>query len=380
MYTSPRTRCTPHPHRSVWLVAVAALAACGTDDRPTGPADPDAGFGLVSDRAQLALASARTDARADVDGEHGVVQMRLRAELGSVPDLAGQDVIATWEQAGGIEPQPFVVAMPAGCFARNERGYRVRDFEACGVRATLGGEAVPLLEFDAAMGIEPQPFTPVLRIRAAMGIEPQPFAAAPLLGTLAGSDFELAVGASRAGLPTQGIESVSGISPNPFLMGARTRALAETTDSGDAFVRAGFQAGFAEMPALAGQDVVVTWEQAGGISPNPFRVSIPAGCFVATDGGFLVRDFEGCGVRASLGGEAVPLAGFRAVMGIDPTPFAPFSLRIQAVMGIDPTPFSPSGVVGTLGGAVLEVSIGAHRGLAPPLGIGAVSGVEPQPF
>ena len=323
MFTSPRTRRTRHPHRSVWLVAVAALAACGTDDRPTGPEDPVAGSGLVSERAELALASARTDARADVDGERGVVQMRLQAELGAVPDLAGQDVIATWEQAGGIQPQPFVVAIPAGCFARNDRGYRVRDFEACGVRATLGGEAIPLLEFDAVMGVSPQPFTPVLRIRAAMGIEPQPFAAASLLGALAGSDFDLAVGASRAGLPTRGIESVSGISPNPFLVGAMTRASAETTDAGDTFVRTAFRAGFAEMPALA---------------------------------------------------------GFRAVLGIDPNPFAPFVLRIQAVMGIDPTPFSPAGVLGTLGGAVVEVSIGPQRGLAPPLGIGAVSGVEPQPF
>ena len=45
------------------------------------------------------------------------------------------------------------------------------------------------------------------------------------------------------------------------------------------------------------EDVLIGWEEVGGIEPVPFKILIPAGCFISSRGGVVVDDFLACSVR-----------------------------------------------------------------------------------
>jgi hypothetical protein len=397
MQARPGIRFRPRAlrHGAALLVAAAAMAACDVEEAPTAPGPSlEPALGAVHGARARFVMRASTEAAAGV-GESGaeVVRMTFRAELHGAPSPTRSDVVATWPQVGGIEPQPFIVTIPAGCFVEGRRGFSVVDMRGCGVRAELGGQALPLLELEAVMGIEPVPFAPnrvVLRIRAVLGVDLTPFVTAPeILGALGGAVVELAVGSDRGAAPPLEVETLAGVSPDPFVTGselaiaeARTRARVNTARSGTATVEMRFQVAFDGLPALEPTDVVATWEQAGGISPQPFVVAIPAGCFAPDLRGLRVEDFRACGARTELGGQALPLLELQAAMGVEPTPFVPdrVVLRIRAVMGVNPDPFAGAPVLGALGGAELAVAVGSASGGAPPLSVATVSGVEPVPF
>lgn len=122
-------------------------------------------------------------------------------------------------------------------------------------------------------------------------------------------------------------------------------------------------------------DIVITWEQAGGVTPEPFRtfrVLIPAGCFVRNRG-FHVEDFEDCGVQMTFGDGLLLIREFasRLVQRTDGsarlTVRASFMSRDQA-----------HAILGALGGAVVEIDINSEPRKSPPLRIKTVTGAEPE--
>ena len=138
-------------------------------------------------------------------------------------------------------------------------------------------------------------------------------------------------------------------------------------------------------PILSRDDVIVTWRRAGGIQPQPFRIAIPAGCFVETRNAFVVRD-TGCGVRIILDGTRLTTDVFGArlfppepVVPPDPiVPPEPVRLRVRLELALSPA--AAAELLSTLGGATVIVQIGAERGISPASEIQSKSGISPQPF
>lgn len=80
-------------------------------------------FGPVPVASAFDISRATTETEVvDPAAEDPVLQMELEAELDRIPALARADVVATWEQAGGVSPVPFVVTTPAECFVPNRTG------------------------------------------------------------------------------------------------------------------------------------------------------------------------------------------------------------------------------------------------------------------
>jgi hypothetical protein len=129
------------------------------------------------------------------------------------------------------------------------------------------------------------------------------------------------------------------------------------------------------VPDLTRERVVVGWQTAGGVDPTPFRVLIPAGCFVP-NAGFHVGDFRACGVQLLFGRTALPIADFEASFRVASDGRGRLIMEtIVPLGGIEPTPF-----LGALGGSVVGISIGSESGRSFPVSTGTVSGVEPVPF
>lgn len=138
-------------------------------------------------------------------------------------------------------------------------------------------------------------------------------------------------------------------------------------------------------PILSRDDVILTWRRAGGIEPTPFRVAIPAGCFVEARNAFIVRD-TGCGVRLILNGTRLTTDVFGARL-VPPEPivppdpiFPPEPIRLRVRLELALAPAAAAELLSTLGGATVIVQIGAERGVSPASEIQSKSGIEPQPF
>lgn len=208
--------------RTIPCAAFAAMlawgaGACSDADTPASPqqtAWSEAATAVVYDEGAFEIAEALTDARTGVmrSGDRAVA-LEFRAELNEVFTREAADVVATWERAGGIQPEPFMVTIPEGCWMPGQVGFQVEDVRSCGARVTLGGDAVSVMRFEArlvadgggaarfdltALLFPPEPILPVL------------------LGTLGGAVVELAIGSGRAGALPLGVETVSGVDPQPF--------------------------------------------------------------------------------------------------------------------------------------------------------------------
>lgn len=135
----------------------------------------------------------------------------------------------------------------------------------------------------------------------------------------------------------------------------------------------------AEIPILSRDDVIVTWRREGGISPTPFRIAIPAGCFVETRIGFRVADTS-CGVRITLDGTPLTTNVFAARF-FPPEPIVPPEpIRLRIRLELAQSVPDVAELLGTLGGATVIAQIGAERGVSPATEIQSKSGIEPTPF
>ena len=174
---------------------------------------------------------------------------------------------------------------------------------------------------------------------------------------------------------------------------ARTGATVQTSASGAEMIQLTF---VAELTSDSGpdvsDDVVVTWQEVGGVEPEPFRVLIPAGCFRDLRGrGFYVDDFRSCGVQLSVASSArgfavLEIVDFRArLLHLDGTSWFDIVTSVippDPVVPPDPIvpPTAAGAFLGLVGGAAVEIAIGSESSAAPPLRIVTVSGIDPTPF
>ena len=183
-----------------------------------------------SNPAASKLAGSRTvvEAVTSAAGARAVELQFAAGFTGGLPDLL-DDVEIGWGQVGGVEPVPFRVLIPAGCFSNTRRGFRVRDFATCGVQlwlddASRGLVPLPILQFDAAGNqhddgtfrlrmlttfIPPDPVVPPDPI-----IPPDPIHA--FLGLIGGAIVQIAAGPQTMVSPPLRAVTVSGIEPTPF--------------------------------------------------------------------------------------------------------------------------------------------------------------------
>lgn len=142
-----------------------------------------------------------------------------------------------------------------------------------------------------------------------------------------------------------------------------------------------FTGGFTDagFPELARQDLVVGWQEVGGVQPEPFRVGVPAGCFVQRDNGYVVKNYAACGVEILLNdsGEemSLPIDAFDAkvIVRDDGTAIFKIGAEFRSPAGAAP-------VLERVGGSELSVVIGREMQTSPALRAATVSGIEPQPF
>ncbi len=146
-----------------------------------------------------------------------LIQLKLNAQLSrDIANPAGVDVVVDFQPVGGIVPC-VKVAIPVGCFVAN-RGLHVDDFRACGVRITvdLGRGPVALLirEFEASFTRRRDG---TIRFEMVVGSNPPDDGApAAILGVLGGAALEIVIGDTMGTSLPNGIETVGGVSPQPF--------------------------------------------------------------------------------------------------------------------------------------------------------------------
>ncbi len=126
-------------------------------------------------------------------------------------------------------------------------------------------------------------------------------------------------------------------------------------------------------------NVVIGWEEVGGISPTPFMVFLPAACWERGRASFDAVDPD-CGAEATL----LDRSGAEVLLRIEALE-ARFSQRgegearaaLELVLNANGM---EQDLLSALGGGQLSIAIGREQGLAPLLAIQAAMGIQPQPF
>ena len=136
--------------------------------------------------------------------------------LEQAPVLSQDDVVVTWRREGGIDPTPFRVAIPSGCFVEARDRFRVNGTR-CGVRIILDGARLSTDVFAARL-VPPDSdrVDDPYRLRIRLELPQRADSAAQLLSTLGGATVIVKVGTERGKSLASEIQSKSGISPTPF--------------------------------------------------------------------------------------------------------------------------------------------------------------------
>ncbi len=179
------------------------------------------------------------------------------------------------------------------------------------------------------------------------------------------------------------IAALSLVSVSAHAQELSNRTIAEATPIGERQVSIDLNARFDLVtegrPTLQESDIIATWQRAGGIQPTPFRVLIPAGCFVEQRGRLRVNGTS-CGVQVSLDGRMLEADGFVA-RAVPPEPINPGEpLRLRIRLSVDVDEARAGNLLSTLGGAEVSLAVGRESGIALPKSIDAVSGIDPTPF
>ena len=193
-----------------------------------------AAIALAPPATAFELTRAETEAEVlqDAAGDR-YVRLGFRADLlSAVPPepvfppepILQDDVAVGWGEVGGIDPEPFIVLIPAGCFV-DRGGFRVEDFAGCGVEVSFddaAGTAFPaLVEFAARIqqrgnGTARMDMEMVFAEPTGRATPPIPAIMAALGGTPAGVAVTTDTGVMGAAAPVLKTEALSGIEPQPF--------------------------------------------------------------------------------------------------------------------------------------------------------------------
>jgi hypothetical protein len=179
------------------------------------------GFEISRSRTRVEVMNSAAGAR--------LMHLNFRADFppdpGFPPDPTRVAVAIGWQEVGGVEPEPFIIQIPAGCFVPVRDGFRVRDFRTCGVQATFGTDAsgaprlVPILAYDARFlqGVDGgHQITQEASLSSPTaggvgGEDVTPF----FLGALGGAAVQIMIGPERAEARPRVVVTVAGIEPEP---------------------------------------------------------------------------------------------------------------------------------------------------------------------
>lgn len=126
-------------------------------------------------------------------------------------------------------------------------------------------------------------------------------------------------------------------------------------------------------------DVVIGWEEVGGVSPQPFMVVLPATCWEMGRASIVAAD-PSCGAEATLldrSGDEVLLRIEALEARISQRGEGEARAALEIVLFADGM---EQDLLSALGGGQLSIAIGREAGLAPILAIQAAMGISPQPF
>jgi hypothetical protein len=153
-------------------------------------------------------------------GAPNFLQLSFRAEIGpEIPDLRRDDVVAGWQEVGGIQPEPFRVLIPAGCFVSRRDSYFVEDFRTCGVQIVLGSAreyvTLTILDFDARVAARSDGS---YRFDIMTDFYPPDAIIPPdaIVGALGGAGVRIGMGGQSAAAKAVRAATVSGVAPEPF--------------------------------------------------------------------------------------------------------------------------------------------------------------------
>lgn len=156
----------------------------------------------------ITLLSAKTEAEVRDALTTPVIEANLSVELEGVPPEPIEPIIVSWQEYGGIQPEPFLqISIPGGCLNHSAR---------CAVQGiySIDGVEMPLTiqAFDARFFMPDERTT-----RFDMTIS---FLAGDLahdmLSTLGGRTVELVMDGESATAPISEVEAAMGIQPEPF--------------------------------------------------------------------------------------------------------------------------------------------------------------------
>lgn len=139
------------------------------------------------------------------------------AELNSLTSMEG-DFVISWEEVGGIEPTPFKLLIPAGCFVADGRAYKVRSHRSCGVALLLTDPSG--LEYSLPVSTFSATFVPIReygRLSIQIAFYPtvdEGDVAASLLGILGGAKQTVAIEGEQSSLLPNDL-SIRGFNPQP---------------------------------------------------------------------------------------------------------------------------------------------------------------------
>lgn len=145
------------------------------------------------------------------------LNLNFNAELGSLASIES-DVVISWEEVGGIEPTPFQVIIPAGCFVSDGRSLSVRNHRRCGVMALLTDQSgveysLPISTFSAAL----TPIREYGRLSFSASLYPtttEGDVTAVLLGIIGGAQQTVMIAGESSSLLPNDL-SIRGFNPQP---------------------------------------------------------------------------------------------------------------------------------------------------------------------
>lgn len=157
----------------------------------------------------LVLVSVKTEAEVRDPSTTPVVEVELSAELEGLPPDPIEPIRISWQERGGISPDPFLeLSIPSGCLGRDfMAGCAVGEFVIDGASTAL-----TIREFDARFLARDDRTVRFDLIASFLGGEQ----AHSMLSTLGGRAVELTLDAESATALGTGIEAVSGVEPDPF--------------------------------------------------------------------------------------------------------------------------------------------------------------------
>lgn len=154
------------------------------------------------------LLSVKTEAEVRDPLTTPVIQAELSVELEGFPPEPVEPIVVSWQEYGGIDPEPFLeISIPGGCLSDSARCAVEGIYSIDGVETPLTIQA-----FDARFFMPDERTTRFHMAVSFLGGDQ----AHDMLSTLGGRTVELTMDGESATAPISEVEAAMGIQPQPF--------------------------------------------------------------------------------------------------------------------------------------------------------------------